>query len=245
MGLFDFFKKSESAEKVASPRELARLTRTVGNKLSQDYDRQEAIQQLSQMANADGTRALLKRFAFAMDPSITDREEKDAAASGIVAAGKVAIQPIREFCASAESLTWPLKVLRQIVDESEYVDELLELLDQFDTEYVRNAEPKLQLIGALEEFVREDVRLAVEPFMQDVNESVRFHAVTTVFAMNDAGAVESLLDVLAEEESLRVRNRIASGLEQRGWVVPEGRREQAQGALPDGYGLKDGKVVRG
>jgi hypothetical protein len=244
MGLFDFLKKSEDRDKAMNPRELARLTRVVGSKLSQDYDRQEAIQTLSQMANADGARALLKRFDFIMDPSITDREEKEAAAAGIAAAGKAALVPLRNYCASAESLAWPLKIIRQVVEESAYVDELLELLEQFDTEYVRNSEPKIQLINALEEFPREDVRLAIEPFMSDVNEGVRFHAVGTVFAMNDPAAIGALVDALCREESLRVKNRTASGVQQRGWEIPEALRERCAKALPDTFELKAGKLLR-
>ena len=64
MGLFDFFKKpsSEGSSKSATnkgSKDISRLTRLVGNKLAQDYDRQEAIAQLSQMAHEDGARALL------------------------------------------------------------------------------------------------------------------------------------------------------------------------------------------
>ncbi len=245
MGLLDFFRKSNGSDKKqASPRELARLTRVVGNKLSQDYDRQEAIGILSAMGSAEAVRALLRRFDFNMEPTITDQDEKESAMAGIVAAGDVALQPIRDYCARAESITWPIRILRKIVPEEHFVDELLELLEQFDTEYVRNAEPKVQLINTLEEFPRDEVRLAVEPFLLDVNENVRFVAVSTVFAMEREEAVEALVEALAEEESLRIKNRIAGGLEQRGWQIPEALRERCADALPDGFKLADGKVLR-
>src|SRR5690606_1022936 len=144
-GLFDFLKSKDSPPKPKSGKELARLTRIVGTKLSQDYDRQEAIRTLADMANAEGARVLLKRFDFAMEPSITDRDEKEAAAAGIIAAGEAAIPAIIAYASTAESLNWPLKVLAEIVDTERFVDELLELLEQFDTEYVRNSEPKIQL----------------------------------------------------------------------------------------------------
>jgi hypothetical protein len=245
MGLLDIFRKSGAPEKKqTSPRELARLTRVVSNKLAQDYDRQEAIGLLSDMKDADGVRALLRRFDFTMQPSITDQDEKEAAADGITAAGEVALPPIREYCARAESITWPIRILRRIVEEAHFVDELLDLLEQFDTEYVRNAEPKIQLVTALEEFPSEQVRLAVEPFLLDVNENVRFHAVGTVFAVNEEAAVGMLVEALLEEESLRVKNRIAGGLEQRGWDVPEAARAACKEALPDGFVLAGTKLRR-
>src|SRR5688572_10503885 len=261
MGLFDLFSKKtaasqESAEgkpaaapkaktKDASPRELARLARAVSNKLAQNYDRQEAIEQLGQMANVESARALLRRFDFSMEPSIVDQDEKEAAARGIVAAGMAALEPIHAYCARAESLTWPLKVLRQIVPADQIVDELLTLLDQFDTEYVRNPEPKIQLITVLGEYRVSEVREAVEPFLGDVNEAVRFHASGTLFAIGNPESAEPLLTALAEEESLRVKNRIARGLEQAGWTLPEKLVASAQAALPPGYTLRDGRVVVG
>ena len=57
------------------------------------------------------------RFTFYVDPTITDQEEKEAASRGIVAAGEAALPAIREYCKKAESLTWPLKTLKQIVGE--------------------------------------------------------------------------------------------------------------------------------
>lgn len=250
MGFFDLFKKSADTKQGGTPaasksgKDIARLTRIVGNKLSQDYDRQDAIAQLSAMANAEGARALLRRFDFAMEPSITDREEKEAAVEGVVAAGEAAIGPIRDYCQRAEGVIWPLKILRRIVDEDRFVDELLELLEQFDTEYVRNPEPKMQLIQALEEFATEDVRLAVEPYLQDVNENVRFTAVGTTFAMNAPAAAGALVEAMKQEESLRIRNRIASGLADRGWKLPTNSVSAARESLPQGYAVKDDVVVR-
>ncbi|HEU4582131.1 MAG TPA: HEAT repeat domain-containing protein [Polyangiaceae bacterium] len=246
MGLFDLFSKktaSDSKSKEVSPRELARLTRLVSNKMSQNYERQEAIEQLSQMANAAGAAALLRRFDFSMEPSIVDQDEKEAAVQGIVAAGQAALDPIHAYCARAESLNWPLKVLRQIVPNDQMVQELLTLLDLFDTEYMRNPEPKIQLISMLGEYKTPEVREAVEPFLSDVNESVRFHAAGTIFAMSDPEALQPLIEALGQEESLRVKNRVARGLEQAAWEIPADLTERCENALPPGYGIRSGKVV--
>src|ERR1041385_5171798 len=147
MGLFDFLSKKKQGEasaepppKRASSKDMARLTKLAGDKMAQNYDRQEAIDELSKMKSGDAAAALLRRFSFTMEPSITDQEEKEAAAEGIVAAGEAAIDPIRRYCARAESLTWPLKVLRRVVGDDQMRKELLELLAEFDTEYLRNPE---------------------------------------------------------------------------------------------------------
>ncbi|MBX3181157.1 MAG: HEAT repeat domain-containing protein [Polyangiaceae bacterium] len=245
MGLLDIFKKKESAPstKRATPREIARLTKLAGEKLAQNYDRQEALEELARIGSPEAAAGLLRRFTFAMEPSITDQEEKEMAAAGLVSIGEDAIDPIREYCVKAASLTWPIKILRQIVEEDALKDELLAILEQFDTEYVRNADPKAQLINALEEFVSEDVRLAVEPFLQDMSEPVRFHAVSTVVAMGNPESVGPLIAALEEDESLRVRNRIAQKLAETGWAIPSELTETCTEALPEEYQLRGGVVV--
>lgn len=247
MGLFDIFKSKSNAEggvKQPSDRELLRMQKLVSTKMSQNYDRQEAIDQLSKLGSAKSAAVLLKRFDWTMEPSITDQEEKESAARGIVAAGQAALEPIREHCRKAESLTWPLKTLKDIVAAEDYVDELLGILDLFDTEYVRNAEPKIQLITLLGDYPNEEVRIAVEPFLQDASEPVRFAAVTTVFAVNDPASLPSLIAALADEESLRVRNRIAQCLTDRQWELPEALVESCAEALPPDFTLADRRVRR-
>lgn len=249
MGLFDFLtgkKTGEAAQpKTKSPREMARLARLAGDKLAQNYDRQEAIAELGGLGTAEAVQALLRRFDFAMQPSITDQEEKEQVVEGIARAGSAALEPLRTYCAKAESLTWPIRALRRVVADEQIMSELLGILDLFDTDYTRNPEPKIQLIGVLEEWKSPEVLEAVEPFLEDVNESVRFHAVGTVFAMENASSVGALAEVLSREESLRVKNRIAGGLAQRRWELPDPLRKACGEHLPPEFSLRGGVVVRG
>jgi DNA-dependent RNA polymerase auxiliary subunit epsilon len=256
LGLFDFLKKKSSPppdggkagprpvpidKKVVGPGKIA------GDKRAQTYDRMEAIQLLADMKTPDAAAALLKRFTFVIDPSITDSEEKDVAFQGVVAAGKDVVPAVAEFCLKAETLTWPLKILRELLEDEEYQVELIELLGGFDTEYARNVEPKVQLLQALEEVVSEDVREAVAPFLEDVNETVRFHAVQVTFAQNNAESLPALVKLLENEESVRVKNKVAEGLAFRGWVVADDLREATARALRDTSGFRigtDGKVAR-
>src|SRR5262249_21195548 len=144
---------------------------------------------------------------------ITDQEEKEVAFQGVIAAGDDCVPAVIQFCKVAikksEQLTWPLKILHELLEDGEYHDELIELLTLFDTEYARNVEPKIQLIQALEEVVSEEVREAVAPFLEDVNETVRFHAVQTTFAQNEPKSLPSLVKLLETEESVRVKNKVA------------------------------------
>jgi len=237
MGLFDLFRKSERPSATKAEREIARLERLVSNKLSQNLDRQDALDQLGRFGTAEASVVLLKRFNWHLDPSITDHDEKETAVRGIVNAGEAALEPIREYCKRAEGLTWPLKALEQIVSGERFVEELLLLLDQYDTEYVRNHEPKVQLLNSLEPFPRPEVRIAVEQFLEDASEPVRFAAVNTVFAMGQEEAIVALATALEREESLRIKNRIAQCLVERGWHLPPELCAGVRKVLPTGYWL--------
>src|ERR1700734_2052532 len=200
----------------------------------------EAIQILADMKTPDAATALLKRFTFVIDPSITDSEEKDVAFQGIVSAGKDVVPAVIEFCVRAEALTWPLKILRELLEDEEYQAELIELVGRFDTEYARNVEPKVQPLQALDEAVSEDVRAAVAPFLEDVNETVRFHAVQVTFAQGNAERVPALVKLLENEESVRVKNKVAEGLAFRGWVIPDDLRDGAARALRETQSFRVG-----
>jgi hypothetical protein len=243
MGLFDLFKgggrkppggdKGEKGK--SSP--AAKHAEKAGDKRAQNYDRQEAIQALAAMGTAEAAAALLRRFTFVIDPSITDQDEKDAAFAGVLRAGREAIEPVRAFAAKAESLAWPMKILTELLSDEEYVEELLLWLSRWDTEYAKFIDPKIQLLVALEDYKHPKIKSAVLPFLEDVNEPARYHAVLTTLAQDDAESIPALLKVMLDEESVRVRNKIADGFIAREWIVPEDMRDRVRKALPAGFGI--------
>lgn len=251
MGIFDFLKKGSTpppaAGKTSGNKKIASHAKVVADKRAQTYDRQESIAALVEIGGLEAAEALLKRFTFTIDPSITDQDEKETAFSGIVKVGKEAAPAVVLFCKRAEILTWPIRILRSVLSDDEYKEELLALADSFDTEYARNVEPKLQVINALSEVKGEDVVKSVQRFLDDVNESVRFSAVQTLFAQGNEDSVEPLVALLESEESVRVKNKVCDGFVSAGWIVPQPLLERAQKATRDldDYVIKgDGKVSR-
>jgi hypothetical protein len=246
MGLFDFLKSKKSGGQDNGPvidKNVQRLARVISDKHAQNYDRMEAIQEAAGLGSASSAAALLRRFTYYVEPSITDQEEKEVAFRGVIAAGENAIQPIRDFCVRAESLTYPMKILQEILPEDRYVDELLVVLKRFDTDYIKNAEPKVQLIAALEGRKRPDVLETVEQFLEDFDEPVRFHAVSCVFAQESESSVVAVCRTLIGEESVRVKNRIGDGLMTRNWTIPNELRADVARTLSSGYRL-DGELVK-
>lgn len=211
MGLFGLFEKNAGGV-------LKKHADRVANKRAQALDRWESIQFLVRDGSPEAAAALLARFSFYVDPSITDQEEKDAVFAGVLRAGEAVLPVVRSFMATSESLSWPLKLMDRLADPKDVVATLLDLLTPLDIEYARDPQRKIQLLAALEE--RKDTRIspAVTRFLADANETVRFQAVAAIFAQDNAPDCRgALLECMRNEESVRVRNRIFDGFLQLGW----------------------------
>jgi len=236
MGIFDVFKGGGGLKKHID---------RVGNKRAQKHERWESIQALAAEGSDEAIRALLVRFTIRVDPSITDGEEKNAAFHGIVQHGAAALEPVRDFLESSETLAWPLKILREIQSEQEVTAILLELLAKMHTEYERDPQKKIDLIASFEE--QKDARIvgAVIRFLEDMNETVRFHAVGAILNQDDAEqAKEALIAAFLAEESVRVRMRILDGFIDRDWRLAD-VKDEATKKMPAGYTLgKKGEVRR-
>ena len=276
MGIFDFFKRSDNASDrigkkpgEVTSKEVQKWASKAGDKRSQNFDRQEAINALADLCKplededelekspegrdkiekrneirAEAVTALLKRFTFTMDPSITDAEEKKTAFDGILSAGKYAMEPVRRFVAKAESIAWPRQIIKELLDDEAYVGELLAWLSKWDTEYAKFIDPKIQLLVELEELKDPRILEAVSPFLMDVNEVPRFHAVGAALHQDTSDALTPLLSMFIDEESVRIRTRVCEAFASRGWVVPEDQRAEARKSLPSGYTIDGDGLFR-
>ena len=235
MGLFDFLSKKNAQTPVQ------RLAIKAADKRGMAPDRWDALQALAKIDSEEAVEALLLRFTFSTDPTITDQEEKDGVFNAIVLKGKLAVGPVKRFIRKAESLSWALKVLDRVLTPDEVLEILLELLSTMDTEYERDPQRKLQVLAELEARRGARVVEAVRPFLQDVHEPARFHAVGAVLAQAELEASrEALLDVLAKEESVRIKARILEGFSRAGLRVDPAKA----GRLPDGFALDPQGIPR-
>lgn len=243
-----------------SSKEVQKWASKAADKRSQNFDRQEAINALAELCKpldneedlektpegrakiearnavrSEAVAALLRRFTFTMDPSITDQEEKQTAFEGVLSAGEQALEPVRKFVQKAESIAWPKKIMQNLLDEDAFIDELLSWLSKWDTEYAKFIDPKIQLLTELEELKNPKILEAVSRFLLDVNEVARFHAVGATLHQESDAAIGPLVSMFIDEESVRIRTRVADAFATRGWVVPEESRADARKSLPSGY----------
>lgn len=239
MALFGLFGKKDEVS------QTRKLGERATNKRAQAVDRWEAIQALAGQDTSEAVEALLPRFSFRVDPSITDEEEKELAFNGIVATGEPAHAPVKAYLRRSDSIGWPLKMLDRLLSPEQVISELLALLSEMDTEYERDPSRKIDIISVLEE--RQDPRIVetVSRFVEDTNETVRFTAVGAIYAQEGPEAArESLLQCLCSDESVRVRNRILDGFIRLGWDAAE-RVDEVKKQLPAGYAIdRAGKLTK-
>ncbi len=229
MGLFDFFRKSPGGP-AEQEKLLARHVERVMDKRSLSPDRFASIEYLAKLGTEDAWRALLPRYNFTVDPSITDREEKQYIFDNVVRGGEAAVEPVKEFLRKSQSVNWPIKMLRELLPAEDFVSELVDILKGEDTVYQKNPERKIQSIVALEKDKDPRVAPAVIPFLEDASEDTRFYAARTLLAQEDASAGPALAALLVRDDSMRIRTTVVDGLVALKWPVPEEHREKV-GAL--------------
>lgn len=228
MGIFDIFSKKGAQTPVQ------RLAVKAADKRGMAPDRWDALQALAKIDSEEAVDALLLRFTFYVDPTITDQEEKDGVFNAVVAKGKLSVEPLKRFVRKASSLSWPLKMLDQVLEPDQVLAILLDLLANMDTEYERDPQRKLQILAELEGRRGQAVVAVVLPFLRDVNESARFHAVGAALAQEDLEAArQPLLDALVAEDSMRIKARILDGFARLAWSVDAAK----VGRLPEGFAL--------
>lgn len=240
MGLLSIFGKK-------SPEDIAKKhAARIADKRAYGPDRWESIRTVSELAHPEAAKVLLSRFTFRTEPSITDQEEKDLAFRGVVSAGEAAVPHILEFLATAESATWPVKMLAAILPPERVAKELTTILDGMEPSYTKDPQRKLQLLMELETYKSAGAVASASRFLEDPNEGVRFHAVQGLGAQDDIESTYPALHALYDtEESARVRAVILDAFIAHGHGFPGDTAHLAREKAPNGYSISaDGKISR-
>ncbi|MDJ0762322.1 MAG: HEAT repeat domain-containing protein [Myxococcota bacterium] len=242
MGVLDFLDAEKRKEK-----RLARSIRSANSKYKPKDHRQIALSEVIEAAkqgNEVAIGGLLARFGVQAEPSTEDEREKEWVFDALVQIDRKALNQIKQAMRTAEGVNWIHRTFKNIVPEDEYRRELLDVLSDFDTEYERNPDRKLQTIMALADVSGEEIPGALLRFLKDVDETVRFQTVVTLAKHGSELAREPLLETMCSDESIRVRNEAVAAFGELGWLV-KGYRKKVEAILPPTHKLdKSGKIVK-
>ncbi len=243
MGLFDIFSKEKREE-----RSRAGNIQRVINKYAQTGDRYKAMESLATEGSDEALYGLMRRFGMTYDKSIEDEQEKEWAFDTLVSKGAAALPAAKRYLASADSVSWPLRVLQKIAPNKDAELEMVaEVLARHEPGYERDPTKKIQLIRHIGLMKHPKGSALVAPYLHDMDEGVRFATIESLLALkNEEEARDKLLELFVSdaEESLRLRIRIAEGFADLGWLV-QGYRGGVQKKLPDGFQLdREGHILK-
>lgn len=243
MGFFDLLSKDKRGERARSKN----LQRAI-NKYAQSVDRMRALEALYEDGSDEALYGMLRRFGLMYDKTIEDEQEKEWVYERLCEKGAAAIPAVKRYLVSAESISWPLRVLDKIAANTD--DEMAvikEVMARHEPGYERDPTKKMQLLSHLGHIKHGGTAALAAPYLADMDEGVRYTAVETLLAQKDETAArEPLLTLFTSdaEESLRIRLRIAEGFADLGWLV-QGFRPGVEKKLPDTFVLdREGHIKR-
>jgi hypothetical protein len=231
MGFLDRFSK-EGRDQRTLEKNAARAV----NKYAQSPDRMKALQALRDDGSTEALYALMKRFGMMYDKSIEDEQEKEWVFELLVEKGASVLPALKKYMLSADSISWPLRLLDKVVDAKEgRIDVIAEVMERHEPGYERDPTKKIQLLTHLAGLKQARVPALVAPYLTDMDEGVRYAAVEALLKQADEAAGRTpLLDLFTKEESLRLRLRIADGFAELGWPVAD-RRAEVEKVLPESF----------
>ena len=243
MGLLDIFSK----EKRETRARAGNIQRAI-NKYSQTGDRYKAMEALAIEGSDESTYGLLRRFGMMYDKSIEDEQEKEWVYDTLVSKGESALPAVKRYLVSANSVSWPLRVLQKIAPSKDAeLDTVAEVLARHEPGYERDPTKKIQLIRHLGLMKLAKAPALVAPYLGDMDEGVRLASIEALLVLkNEETARDKLLELFVSdaEESLRLRLCIAEGFADLGWLV-QGHRGGVEKKLPDGFQLdREGHILK-
>ncbi len=236
MGWFDWLTGGEEGQ-------VKRHVKRIRNLNAQAEDRTASAHWLAENASEEAVIGLLGRFTITYEQTMKDTEEKNLVVDLLRGLGRERISgPIRLWCRKNESFARPLSLVHELEGKEAAVDLLLDMLgrevDPFKTE------KKRQILIKLSDYVDARISERVAPCLEDFDEGIRYAAAEALITQDVAAVRGDLARALArrDEESNRLRVRIAEAFHKRSWSLGEHAPAVAE-RPPVGWRV-DGELIR-
>jgi HEAT repeat protein len=210
MGLLDFFTGGADGQ-------LKRHSKRVVNLNAQAEDREASMHWLAQEGSEQAILGLLGRFTIKYEHQMKDMGEKQLAFELLESLGEKVSGPIKIWSQKASQFARPLQLVDRFEGEESTVELLLQMLERENDPF--KPEKKRQVLIKLAEYTDDRIVPGVKDCLRDFDEGIRYAAVEAYLAQPDESVQDALAECLADEqeESNRLRVRIAEAFHQRGW----------------------------
>ena len=235
MGLFDFFTGGKEGQ-------LKRHARRLKNLNAQAEDRQVSAHWLAEEGSEEAVLGLLGRYEINYEQRMKDSQEKDLVFELLRGMGAGRVGPgVRQWVRKNQAFARPLQLVEELEGSEAAVDVLLDMLGREVDPF--KPEKKRQILIKLAEYRDPRIIERVPACLHDFDEGIRYAAAEALLAQEAAGETvrEELAKALAnrQEESNRLRVRIAEAFHQRSWALGEHAEAVAE-RPPVGWVLTDG-----
>ncbi len=233
--MFDLFLSEE--------KRIGKNQRTLTNRDKQAEDRETAARWLNDNGSPKGIVALLTRFDMNLENQLHDKDEKQLVYGMLASAGEAVTRPLDRHLKRCRQLAMPMRLHIELHGLDATVEKVMELLQIELEKDDFKPRKKHDMLVWLAEHKHPRVIEAVTPFLADFDENVRYSAAEVMLAQGDDAARPALAAALAnpEEESNRLRVRLAEAFQQRGWSVDDPDAVAAH--LSERFALRGGRVV--
>ena len=235
MGWLDWLTGGEDGQ-------LKRHVKRIRNLNAQAEDRIASAHWLAELGTEEAVVGMLGRFSINYEHRMKDTEEKNLVTELLRGLGQQKIAgPIRAWCRKNEAFARPLSLVHDLEGKGAAVDILLDMLgrevDPFKTE------KKRQILIKLSDYIDDRICERVPACLEDFDEGIRYAAAEALISQDVAEIRVDLARALArrDEESNRLRVRIAEAFHKRGWELGE-HAEAIEERPPVGWVVADGML---
>jgi len=235
MGFMDLF--------ISDEKKIRNRQRTLTNRDSQAEDREIAARWLADNGSGKALLSLLSRFDMQLEHQIHDRDERELIFALGMSIGEPIIKPLRAHLKKCKKFAMPIRLFHQLQGEKKTVEFVFELLEIELKKDDFKAGKKTDMLVWLTEYRHERAIEAATPFLKDFDEAVRCAAAEVIISQQDDAGRDVLEAAFAnpEEESNRLRARLAEVFSSRRWTVVN--TEAVEANLPPGHRIADGRVA--
>ncbi len=227
-----------------SERQIRRAIKQVTQTHGDAAVRVSAMERLAGWRSPEAAAALLRRFTVQVPQATMDLEEKQYTVKLLVGSGRAAVEPILKYLRTEPEVTWPIRALRQILPQDEFVAALSEVLGSLSTGYERWPEAKKVLVEHIPDEAFPIMRDTALRILQDDDDDVCIAAIDYLARNGDEEVRDALLQTFLNAESRpRVRGRILDQFCELEWPV-KGYRKRMEELIEEPFYLTSKGTVK-
>ncbi len=235
MGILDLFKGKKLPPGDVTTQKAGRKLCSLNTDIATRY---QAADTLAKIGTEEALYCLLNRFTVVIGTQIPDEDEKKYVAEKALQFGDKLIAPLMKFIRDKEQVAQALDLLEQVCTREQFLDNLLQLVDDFDPYFSKYPDKKIQTFKMLQAFQDDRIIEKLEPFLDDDDDDIQMTVINTLAAQkNEEKTREMFLQkIIDSEERPRVRAACCDALSDLHWKV-RGYKKQIIQVLPERFYL--------